>query len=86
MTTNDPQHDNETTPGGTQEDGDVSYMDTSEAGMVLGFQARTVRAMCAKGEIPSFLVGGEYRISRKEFRTWLATRRVTKPGETATPA
>lgn len=64
------------------EDDDMGYLSTAQVGAILGFQGRTIRAMCASGEIPAIEVSGEYRIEKRAFRDWLKTRTVAKPKTT----
>lgn len=54
----------------------MGYLNTNQIGAILGFQGRTIREMCRKGEIPAIEVGGEYRIEKREFREWLAAQKV----------
>jgi excisionase family DNA binding protein len=52
------------------------YLSTAEVAAILRFKPRTIRAMCATGELPAIQVRGEYRIKRSDLEKWLESRKI----------
>ena len=51
-------------------------IDLKEAARLLSVSERTVYRWVAGGEMPGFLVGGQYRFSRTDLMEWATARRI----------
>lgn len=51
---------------------------TKQIAKILGINVVTVRRFVAKGELPAFNLGKEYRISQIDFQRFIEKRKVKK--------
>jgi excisionase family DNA binding protein len=46
-------------------------MSVKQLGAFIGFDVNTIYAKCAKGEIPFFKIGNQYRFNKDEILKWI---------------
>lgn len=56
-----------------------SLLSIGEAAQTLAVSERTVARLCAKGDLPAYRVGRQWRIGREDFLRWLRQNRVIPP-------